>query len=63
MEPDADAPNLGETEDAPIYDRASALLGEGKTVVAPPALENGKARRLPRFDATEERLLGAVKRL
>jgi hypothetical protein len=63
MEPEVDTPNLGETEDTPIYDRAIAVrrTREGEASVAPPALAAGIARRLTRFEATEERLEGALK--
>jgi hypothetical protein len=45
-EPHADTPNLGETEHAPSYDRAIAVLREDEASVASPALEAWIARRL-----------------
>ena len=54
-------PNLGETEDAPIQDSAIAVLREGEASVTSPALEAWIARCPTCFDATEERLEGAVK--
>jgi hypothetical protein len=61
MEPNAGATNLGQGEQASIYDRAITVLREGKTVVAPLPLKTGKARCLICCYATEERLEGALK--
>ena len=57
----ADAPNLGEDEEAVVKPRTIAVLLEGEGVDAVAALEPWETRLLAPLDATKERLVGLIK--